>query len=1076
MHAHGMVGTFYVNSNYISLDGPPRRLTWAQVHTIANDGNEIAGHTLDHPHLTQLTPAEQQTEICQDRQNIIAQGFPAPVSFAYPFGDHDATVEATVQGCGYTNARSVSGLGDVAGSVGLAETIPPQDKWVIHTRGSVDAVDTLEDVEEWITQAEGVGDGWLPLVWHHICDPNDPNPINDMCESSHMTPSDFNQLMDFLAAERSAGRIQVRTVKDVMNNPVTPPNLDQTPPTTTIKCDNATCQPAYNHPISVSLAATDTGGSGLKEIRYTVDGTTPTGSSPVYTGPFTISGGNLDVKFRATDNFGNVEQLKTQHMIVDTIPPTTGALCDGAACAGPYNHTVSVSLPATDNPGGAGVKEVRYTTNGTDPTSSSTLYTGPFNVASTSTVKFRAEDNVGNVESPVKSQSLVIDTQKPTSSITCDGVACGLGAFNHPVSVAMSGSDTGDAGFKGIHFTTDGSTPTSSSPLYATPFTVSSTTPIKFRAEDNAGNLEDVRTQQITIDNIAPTSSLACDAAACLPGGYNHVVRATLPSSDTGGAGVKEVRYTLDGSTPTSSSTLYTGNFFISSTTTVKWRAEDNASNVETPVHSQVVLIDTAPPTTTASCDGGPCSTGFNHPVNVTLSANDGTGGGVKEIRYTTDGSAPTASSPLYSAPIPVSSTTTIRFRAQDNAGNTETTEVTAGPDRDQGPTSSILCDGAACSGGFYNHPVNATLSATDVGGSGIKNIRYTTDGSMPTASSPIYSAPIAVNSTSTIRFRAEDNAGNVESPVKSQLISIDNANPTSAIQCDAAVCVPAYNHSVSATLSGNDTGGSGLKNIRYTTDGSNPTASSPVYSAAIPVASTTTIKFRAEDNAGNVESPVNSQTIVIDNANPTSAIQCDGGACASTFYNHPVNATLSGNDTGGAGLKNIRYTTDGSDPTASSPIYSAAIPVASTTTIKFRAEDNAGNVETPVHSQTISIDTANPTSAIQCDGAACQSFYNHSVSATLSGQRHRRLGAEEHPLHDRRLRPDRVEHDLQRSDQPRRDHHDQVARRGQRRQRRVAGQLEDRSRSTRRPRRPRSPVTGRRACPAATRTSCGPP
>ena len=67
--------------------------------------------------------------------------------------------------------------------------------------------------------------------------------------------------------------------------------------------------------------------------------------------------------------------------------------------------------------------------------------------------------------------------------------------------------------------------------------------------------------------------------------------------------------------------------------------------------------------------------------------------------------------------------------------------------------------------------------------------------------------------------------------------------------------------------------------------------------------------------------------------------------------------------------------------------MYSAPIDVDATTTIKWRAEDNAGNVESPVHSQTItiSIDIAKPTSSILCDGAACLPSYDHPVEATLS-------------------------------------------------------------------------------------------
>jgi Chitobiase/beta-hexosaminidase C-terminal domain len=199
-----------------------------------------------------------------------------------------------------------------------------------------------------------------------------------------------------------------------------------------------------------------------------------------------------------------------------------------------------------------------------------------------------------------------------------------------------------------------------------------------------------------------------------------------------------------------------------------------------------------------------------------------------------------------------------------------------------------------------------------------------------------------------------EDNAGNVESPIRSQTISIDKTKPTSAIRCNGGTCSSGtYSNVVSVTLSGSDSGGSGLKNIRYTINGSTPTASSSIYNGPISVTSTRTIRWRVEDNAGNVESPIRSQTISIDKTKPTSAIRCNGGTCSSGTYSNLVSVTLSGSDSGGSGLKNIRYTTNGSNPTSSSPIYSSPISVCSTRTIRWRAEDNAGNIES-VRSQTI--------------------------------------------------------------------------------------------------------------------------
>jgi hypothetical protein len=100
----------------------------------------------------------------------------------------------------------------------------------------------------------------------------------------------------------------------------------------------------------------------------------------------------------------------------------------------------------------------------------------------------------------------------------------------------------------------------------------------------------------------------------------------------------------------------------------------------------------------------------------------------------------------------------------------------------------------------------------------------------------------------------------------------------------------------------------------------------------------------------------------VMDPSPPSSEIRCNGATCSSNSYADPVSVTLSATDagrsTGASGVKDIRYTTDGSNPTGSSPVYAGPIGVAATTTIKFRATDNAGNTET-VHSQAIGISSS---------------------------------------------------------------------------------------------------------------------
>lgn len=139
-------------------------------------------------------------------------------------------------------------------------------------------------------------------------------------------------------------------------------------------------------------------------------------------------------------------------------------------------------------------------------------------------------------------------------------------------------------------------------------------------------------------------------------------------------------------------------------------------------------------------------------------------------------------------------------------------------------PPLSITADKTS---GTYYEPFNIVLTGT--AGS---TIRYTTDGSTPTATTGlVYSAPIAVSATSTIKAIAVSGTS-----VSSVLTLSYNFAPLS-ISADKASGV--YYAPFSVVLTG--TAGT---TIRYTTDGSTPTATTgTLYSAPIAVNAATTIK-----------------------------------------------------------------------------------------------------------------------------------------------------------------------------------------------------------------------------------------
>jgi PKD repeat protein len=170
--------------------------------------------------------------------------------------------------------------------------------------------------------------------------------------------------------------------------------------------------------VSVTLSAADnTGGSGVAATYYTTDGSTPTTSSPRYTTALSLST-TTTVRYFSTDVVGNAEAVKSQVISIDVTAPTSTIACNGTGCTGSaYPGPVTVTMAATDNPGGSGVSSIHYTTNGTNPTLASPTYTGPFTVAVSTQIRYASWDVAGNAEAS-KTRSINVVDNPPTAKLT----------------------------------------------------------------------------------------------------------------------------------------------------------------------------------------------------------------------------------------------------------------------------------------------------------------------------------------------------------------------------------------------------------------------------------------------------------------------------------------------------------------------------------------------------------------------------------------------------------------------------------------------------------------------------------
>lgn len=170
----------------------------------------------------------------------------------------------------------------------------------------------------------------------------------------------------------------------------------------------------------------------------------------------------------------------------DSSAPASVATPVISPAGGTFTSQVTVSISSAT----AGAT-VRYTTDGSLPTSNSPIYTAPFTLTASAVVKARAF-RASMLDSGVATAAMTIAPPPPAAP---PAITPGGGSFSAPVYVTIAASTPGSS----IRYTTDGSMPTAASMLYAGPFALSASATVKARAFASGYSDSDVATVSFTI-------------------------------------------------------------------------------------------------------------------------------------------------------------------------------------------------------------------------------------------------------------------------------------------------------------------------------------------------------------------------------------------------------------------------------------------------------------------------------------------------------------------------------------------------------------------------------------------------
>ena len=269
-------------------------------------------------------------------------------------------------------------------------------------------------------------------------------------------------------------------------------------------------------------------------IYYTIDGTTPTTSSTLYTGASEELGGKPIKAIAVKDNMINSDIGEGEIDI---------------RCATPaiiFNNITSMVTITCGTEGST----IHYTIDNSEPTTTSTAYTVPFSVTSPTTVKAIATH--GGLDPSAVAELVISQVATPTIQ------------NNGSNAVSITTETVGAT----IYYTTDGSTPTTSSTEYTVPLT------------ENISNvtIKAIAVKEGMITSIVGSNAVILQCAEPViarSGNDGFTISCSFPASDV------TIYYTTNGTTPTTSSSSISSGGIVSSTLPVTVNAMAVATNYD---------------------------------------------------------------------------------------------------------------------------------------------------------------------------------------------------------------------------------------------------------------------------------------------------------------------------------------------------------------------------------------------------------------------------------------------------------------------------------------------------------------